>query len=345
MKRFALLLALCMLLTACVTKVPETEIPDAPAVQPEVPAVTPSVPVAPAEPETPAEPEVPAEPETPAEPEPEPFTAPGKRKEIKNILLIGNSFSYRLVDELYYIAKAAGYDINVYNAYHGGCFIKDHWTWLTDEEKGKGQYGMWETNETGWKKIKVDVDIHEILAHKEWDVITLQHHFTPSNSGTVKNALKNATPYAADYLAYLKENYPNADIIWYEPWAMDVGYSGITSLSIQSSLFKSIHEASLQIAQENEVPMLPCGLAWQNARANEVVGNILCLAKDKAHDGDVEGGQYINGCVFFETIFGKSCVGNTWRPTEYALEEARVLAMQQAAHDAMLEIYGEDYFK
>ena len=342
-KLFAILLLLSLMLSlaACGSQAPAAKTPaaDTPAVETTEPEVSP------VEPEAPAEPEVPAEPETPAEPEPEAYVAPGKRKEIKNVLLIGNSFSYRLVDELYYIAKAAGYDINVYNAYHGGCFIKDHWTWLTDPEAGKGQYGMWETNETGWKKIKVDVDIHEILAHKEWDVITLQHHFTPSNSGTVKKALKAATPYAADYLTYLKENYPNADIIWYEPWAMDVGYSGITSLSIQASLFKSIHEASLQISQENGVPMLPCGLAWQNARSMEEVGTVLCLAKDLAHDGDVEGGQYINGCVFFETIFGESCIGNTWRPTEYALEETRVIGMQQAAHNAMLEIYGEEYFK
>jgi len=344
MKRFALLLALCMLLTACVTKVPETEIPDAPAVQPEVPAVTPSVPVAPAEPETPADPEVPAEPETPAEPEPEPFTAPGKRKEIKNILLIGNSFSYRLVDELYEIAKAAGHDINVYNAYHGGCTLEDHWTWLTDKEKGKGQYGMWETNETGWKKIKVDVDIHEILAHREWDVITLQPYFTPTRAGSVKKAVKNCTPYAENYLNYLKENFPSADLFWYETWSFDIGYSGITSEASQATVARNIHEASLQICAENNVPMIPCGTAWQLARSNPVVGNVLCLAKDLAHDGDREGGQFINASVFFEAIFGESCVGNPWRPS-YAYVEDRNVAMQEASHAAMLEIYGEDYFK
>ena len=56
-------------------------------------------------------------------------------KEIKNILMIGNSFCSYYPEELYGIAKAAGYDINVANLYESGCPVKDHWTWLNDHSR------------------------------------------------------------------------------------------------------------------------------------------------------------------------------------------------------------------
>ena len=79
------------------------------------------------------------------------------------------------------------------------------------------------------------------------------------------------------------------------------------------------------------------------ARANELVGDTLCL-EDMYHDGDVGGGQYLNACVWFEVLTGKSCIGNTWRPS-YELSEERITQLQLAAHQAVAECYGEDYAK
>ncbi|MCR4578301.1 MAG: hypothetical protein K5784_10395 [Clostridiales bacterium] len=42
----------------------------------------------------------------------------------------------------------------------------------------------------------------------------------------------------------------------------------------------------------------------------------------------------------FEFITGKSCVGNTWRPAKYALDEDRITLLQQAAHAAVDEYMG-----
>jgi hypothetical protein len=48
----------------------------------------------------------------------------------------------------------------------------------------------------------------------------------------------------------------------------------------------------------------------------------------------VGGGQYLNACVWFEVITGKSCVGNSFRP-DYALSAEKVEVLQQAAHQAV----------
>ena len=52
---------------------------------------------------------------------------------------------------------------------------------------------------------------------------------------------------------------------------------------------------------------------------------------------DGAGGQYLNACVWFETLTGQSCIGNTWRPDTYELSESMIAALQQAAHRAVAE--------
>ena len=345
MKRFlALLLAGIMVLSlaACGGKTTTTPDQTPPVAETPVTPETPAEPETPAVPETPAEPEAPAEPETPAEPAP--YVAPGKRKEIKNILFIGNSFSYRLVEELYGISKKAGHDVNVYNAYHAGCTLKDHWTWLTDKTAGAGQYGLWETNETGWKKIMTDVSIDDVLPHKDWDVIVLQPYLSPAKTITDNVALQSTQPYAENYVNYLRENFPNAELLLFEHWAWQVGHSSVPNESVQTRQYEGVRYACQQLSQQLNIPMVPCGDAWQLCRQNPLLGDALCLTKDLFHDGDREGGQFINGCVFFEVIFGEKCQDVAWRP-DYAYAEERNLAMEEASHAAVVAIYGEDYFK
>ena len=61
---------------------------------------------------------------------------------------------------------------------------------------------------------------------------------------------------------------------------------------------------------------------------------------DGYHDGDIGGGQYLNACVWFETLTGKSCVGNAYRPADYDLSEEKIAVLQQSAHEAVTTVYG-----
>ena len=70
------------------------------------------------------------------------------------------------------------------------------------------------------------------------------------------------------------------------------------------------------------------------------MGDVLCnrgAKSDNYHDGEEGGGQYLNACVWFETLTGQSCIGNTWRPDTYELSESMIAALQQAAHRAVAE--------
>ena len=53
-----------------------------------------------------------------------------------NVLMIGNSFCYFFVEELYGIAKAAGVELKIYNLYYSGCSVQTHWQWLQEDKYG-----------------------------------------------------------------------------------------------------------------------------------------------------------------------------------------------------------------
>ena len=139
---------------------------------------------------------------------------------------------------------------------------------------------------------------------------------------------------------YLRGKYPNAKLCWFETWIFDIGYpysNLITDLDAQNKLQDNVRIVSTEIAEENSVSMIPCGGAWKIARNDYELGELT--RGDTVHDGYENGGQYLNACVWFECLTGQSCVGNTYRPTEYTLDDtnSRIQTLQQIAHRAVEE--------
>lgn len=267
---------------------------------------------------------------------------------VLDVLMIGNSFCWYFTEELHGIANSAGIQLNISNLYKGGCSVEEHWTWLDSGSAAYEQY--WITNDFGRFKHPDNLSIPAALAYDDWDVITLQQHFSPSRTKNYETALESCTPYVKNLYDHLKATCPDAKLYWQETWAYGVGYptdkeeKAIGTVAVQTNQYNQIHAVSQTLCQENGVDMIPSGSAWQIARANPLVGDTLCKA-DQCHDGDVGGGQYLNACVWFEVLTGKSCIGNTWRPSDYKLSETKAVELQKAAHEAVAAVYGADYAK
>ena len=261
-----------------------------------------------------------------------------------NLLMIGNSFSYYYVQELYGMAKAAGVEINVTNLYEAGCYMNEHWEWITNEFSGAGKYQFWITNSMGrWRHGEITAS-YEALDYLDWDMISTQQYLHSGLSKTYETAMESCTPYAKNLFDLLKEKKPDAQLYWHAHWAFQVGHDSMPDKATQTARQNVIHQVSNDIAAENEgVILIPTGDAWAIARNDSRIGDVLCKA-DKYHDGDTGGGQYLNACVWLEVLTGKSCVGNTWRPN-YALNERKIEALQQAAHQAVADMYGADFAK
>ena len=68
--------------------------------------------------------------------------------DVINVLMIGNSFCYYFVEELYGVAAAAGVNMKVCNVYYSGCKLNQHWTWW---KTGESNYQYFETDANGRK--------------------------------------------------------------------------------------------------------------------------------------------------------------------------------------------------
>ena len=57
---------------------------------------------------------------------------------------------------------------------------------------------------------------------------------------------------------------------------------------------------------------------------------------DGYHEGDIGGGQFLNACVWYETITGQSCLDNPYKPTKengkYELSDEFAALLRNAAH-------------
>ena len=274
------------------------------------------------------------------------------------ILAIGNSFCYRLVQELYGIAEADGQEIFMTDLYYAGCTVNQHWNWLQNKTPN---YQYWITNSFG-RWIQTDITtINAAIDYQDWDVITLQQSFKPRDCVTVESSL--ATVANADKIYnYLKSVHPDARYFWQQSWAYQIGYTNpnnkdddptndlanadILTREDQKHFNDVIFEVSTTVANRNGVTMIPSGLAWEIARQDP---NVVDPAHtDYCHDGFASGGQYLNACVWYETIFGRSCIGNTYNTSlydTYELTEELKTLRQEAAHAAVAQIHGEDHAK
>ena len=261
------------------------------------------------------------------------------------VMMIGNSFCYHFTDELYEIAAAKGYNLVIGNLYYPGCFVKQHWEWLQNDT---ANYQFYITDKYGHRETSIKT-LQAALDADDWNVITLQQHMSLSLMPNYDTVWASIDPYAKNLYDHIRVNNPSATLYWQETWAHEVGFDGfgytMPDAEYQATVAAVIKQASEAVCEQNNVPMIPSGDAWTLARTMSEVGDNLCnqeSGNDKYHDGDIGGGQYLNACVWFEVLTGKSCIGNTWRP-DYELSEEKIAALQLAAHQAVAEIYGHNY--
>lgn len=263
-----------------------------------------------------------------------------REDDVLNILMIGNSYCYYYVEELYGMANAAGIEMLVCNLYYSGCPLDRHWTWWQSDEH---KYQYFETDGRGRKKYE-NYSLRQCLARENWDVITLQEGNGSYRRGGLEGIRKEVEP-LGKLLGVIKEQFPLSRYFWHCTWVPEVGnYNESSNFRIETKEDElAWQDAKITVAKEIRekygLPYVPTGQAWAEVRYDPIIGNRLCYRKSKpedtSHDGDLGGGQYLNACVWFETLTGQSCIGNTYRP-DYELSEEKIKILQQAAHKAVI---------
>lgn len=273
---------------------------------------------------------------------------------VMDVLMIGNSYCYYFIEELYGIAAAAGLKMRVCSVYYDGCTMKQHWNFL---QTGAAEYRFLTCDEKGDSQIE-GCTFNYCLSQGNWDVITFQPGNGPFRTMDMETIRASVEPYLGDMLEYVREKAPQATYYWQQYWSPEVGNTNATysidAVEKRDAFYENVRTIAMEVKEKHNLPLIPTGDAWQAVRDDPVIradGLTLCtrnragdpLYDDFSHDGDVGGGQYLNACVWFEVITGRSCVGNTWRPNTYNLTEEKIALLQQAAHAAVAGVYGEGY--
>jgi len=283
---------------------------------------------------------------------------------VLNVLMIGNSYCYYYVEELYGLAEAAGIKMRVCNVYYSGCSLQQHWTWWKTKE---AHYDFFSTDENGRVKSQGKVDLKWCLEQRDWDVISLQDGGGGKllRYNSVEYALEATRLYRRDLYRYLKERFPEADFYFHHSWTYDIGHTrtdGYVMKDRAQQIEYAVKKAGMAtgVCEEDDVQRINTGDAWEIYReacdAKQILHSLTArLGKnsldpqkehsgDGTHDGDIGGGQFLNACVWYEILTGKDCRENPYAPVytykgeTFTLSEEMLTMLRSAAHKAVTEV-------
>lgn len=253
-----------------------------------------------------------------------------EENKVVRILAIGNSFSQDAVEQyLHELAAAEGYTAIIGNLYIGGCTLEKHYN---NAQADNAAYSYRKIGEDGVKVTTDKVSIATALADEQWDYVSLQQ--ASGSSGQYDTY----TPYLTYLINYVKERVPStAKLMWHQTWAyaQNSTHSEFSKYDkSQSVMYEAIMSASKQTMTDYGFSIIiPSGTAVQNARTSFIGDS---MNRDGYHL-EVNYGRYTAACTWFEAVFGKSVVGNTYAPSTVRKDKVKVA--QEAAHAAVSKPY------
>jgi len=278
-----------------------------------------------------------------------------------NVFFVSNSTCYYFTDELYGLLTAAGDDdVNLSLVYYSGCSVQRHHLWWKEK---KSAYQLRVLDRNGLT-VFPDTSLADALATQSWDFISFDNNARSFSSGDTATSLAQAEPWFGELFSEISALHPEAKYLWHQVWANEIGYKMAFSMETheqRTRVYEAKRGVMKHMMKTYGIGGVPTGDAWEKVRDlplftqplspfQEVERFSLCsrigkngFKDDYTHDGDIGGGQYLNACVWFEILTGKSCVGNPFRPKylyqgkDVSLSEEKIQILQNAAHEAVSE--------
>ena len=265
-----------------------------------------------------------------------------------NILTIGNSFTESL--KVFFpdvVASAPGCELHLEGANHGGCELERHWKYISCEESDR-VFSMYQDRR--WK-------LREILAREKWDIVSIQQasHYSWRP--------ETYQPYASNIVEYVRKFAPSAEIVIQQTWAYRADDPRIMPGGAweidQTEMYRRLTDAYLALSKQLGLRIIPTGKAVQIARKRETNPFVPYTSEQfesmrwpdlPSQAGDVVGamrwakdvetgrmkiirdsihlntrGQFLQACVWFAFLFGKSTSEITLRPDTLADDDIELL--------------------
>ena len=224
----------------------------------------------------------------------------------RNVLFLGNSYTYvnNLPQLIKDIALANGDTLVFDSNCPGGHTFNNHFN-----------------NATSLSKINAQA----------WDCVILQAQ-SQEPSFSPGQVAAQTLPYAIKLDSLIKNNNTCTETVFYETWGRKNGdasncgsYPPIcTYIGMQNRLRTSYK----LFADTTQAIMAPAGEAWRKSIA--LNPTLELYSSDQSHPS-LEG-SYLTACVFYETLFHKSVLSNTYTA---GVSSINVSFLQQIAHDVV----------
>ena len=249
-----------------------------------------------------------------------------KNDNIVKILAIGNSFSQDAVEQyLHEIAAADGQKVIIGNMYIGGCSLAKH---LHNAKENLPAYKYRKIGLDGIKVETLEFTLERALADEQWDYVSVQQQ---SGQSGLYDTWMESLP---EILNYIKARLPEkTKFMIHQTWAYDKTSDHKQFKNYnhdQTLMYNAIIDAVKKVSKQTGIKMvIPSGTAVQNARTTILKDEIT---RDGYHMHKVNG-RYTVACTWYEKIFKRNVVGNTFKPKGMSTEQQ--MAAQMSAHAAV----------
>ena len=168
-------------------------------------------------------------------------------------------------------------------------------------------------------------DIARAIADEEWDYVSVQQASHFSGDYTTYQ------PYLSQLVAYVKAHTKkDVKIVFHQTWAyaQNSDHGGFKRYgNSQKQMYDAINGALKQVIKDIHPDVIvPSGTAIQNARTSSIGDN---MNRDGYHLNLLYG-RYTAACTWFQAIFKRSVVGNSYVP-EGVTAEQKTIAQKAAS--------------
>ena len=239
------------------------------------------------------------------------------------ILAIGNSFSEDAIEQyLHELADADGIETIIGNLFIGGCSLERHMQCVNGNLP---DYRYRKIGVDGVTKETPKCDIARAIAAEEWDYVSVQQASHFSGDYTTYQ------PYLSQLVAYVKAHTKkDVKIVFHQTWAYakNSDHGGFKRYgNSQKQMYDAINGALKQVIKDIHPDVIvPSGTAIQNARTSSIGDN---MNRDGYHLNLLYG-RYTAACTWFQAIFKRSVVGNSYAP-EGVTAEQKTIAQKAAS--------------
>ena len=215
------------------------------------------------------------------------------------VLMIGNSFSLSVTNQLPQVAVELGRRLDLASLYISGCSLETHWrNMLRDGAASFAPYQYDRFVDGRQVVCHAQTNVCDILRSCAWDVVTLQQ------ASHLSWRPESYEPFMGEIVATIRRLVPKARIMLQETWSYVPWESRLSGWGIgQHGMYERLHRSYASAAKKYDLGVIPMGRVVQDWR-----NTLPVRYTENSFGGDVVGGRFKKPEEQFRQVDGK------WRP-------------------------------